>query len=293
MKAIEVKDLVKEYGNVRAVGGISFSVEEGSFFAFLGENGAGKSTTINILSTLLRPTSGEVRMLGYRLGRDDREIRSSIGIVFQGSVLDGKLTVEENLVTRGSYYGLSKKQTLQRLERFWESFELEEIRRQRYDTLSGGQRRRVDLVRGLIHDPKILFLDEPTTGLDPLSRQKLWSYIKALRETSDTTIFLTTHYLEETESADNVVIMKKGSIIAEGTPTELKNRYTGRKIVWYTEENPEHEGLLGEQRHSYELDHYNIFPQGSATDFLWAHRGIITDYEVVKGSMDEVFLAQG
>jgi multidrug/hemolysin transport system ATP-binding protein len=151
----------------------------------------------------------------------------------------------------------------------------------------------VDLVRGLIHDPKILFLDEPTTGLDPLSRQKLWSYIKTLRETSDTTIFLTTHYLEETESADHVVIMKKGSIIAEGTPTELKNRYTGRKIVWYTEENPEHEGLLEEQRHSYELDHYNIFPQGSATDFLWAHRGIITDYEVVKGSMDEVFLAQG
>ncbi|MCR5426327.1 MAG: ATP-binding cassette domain-containing protein, partial [Lachnospiraceae bacterium] len=126
MKAIEVKDLVKEYGDVRAVDGIRFSVEEGSFFAFLGENGAGKSTTINILSTLLRPTSGEVRMLGYRLGSDDREIRRSIGVVFQGSVLDGKLTVEENLVTRGSYYGLSKKQTLQRLERFWESFELEE-----------------------------------------------------------------------------------------------------------------------------------------------------------------------
>ncbi|MDO4876657.1 MAG: ABC transporter ATP-binding protein, partial [Oscillospiraceae bacterium] len=169
MKIIEVKDLTKKYREHTAVDGISFDVEEGELYAFLGENGAGKSTTINMLTTVLQKTSGRAVIAGHELGKEDDEIRKVNGIVFQNSVLDKKLTVRENLITRGSYYGLSKKQVEQRLEPFSERFEMKEIWNRRYDKLSGGQRRRVDIMRALINEPKILFLDEPTTGLDPKS----------------------------------------------------------------------------------------------------------------------------
>ena len=167
MKAIEVKNLKKQYKEHLAVKGITFSVEEGELFAFLGENGAGKSTTINMLCTILEKTSGEAKICGHVLGKEDDEIRNKIGIVFQNSVLDNKLTVKENLYSRGSYYGLSKKEIKERLEELSASFELEEIWNRRYEKLSGGQRRRVDIARALINKPRILFLDEPTTGLDP------------------------------------------------------------------------------------------------------------------------------
>lgn len=290
VNAIEVEHLVKKYKEHTAVRDISFTVEEGELFAFLGENGAGKSTTINILCTILEKTSGTVRIFGRELGSADNEIRDMIGIVFQNSVLDNKLTVKENLYTRGAYYGLTKKEIDMRLEPFMDAFELGETWNRKYEKLSGGQRRRVDIARALINEPQILFLDEPTTGLDPMSRKLVWNYIEYLRKNRGITIFLTTHYMEETRDADHVVILDKGQIIASDTPAGLKNKYTSNKIVWYTEKRAEPEQFLSGQKYTYEADHYNIFFDGNITDFLYENKSIITDYEVIKGSMDDVFL---
>ena len=290
MNAITVNNLVKDYKEHRAVKGISFEVKEGELFAFLGENGAGKSTTINILSTILKKTSGEVKVFDNKLGEDDDRIRSLIGIVFQNSVLDNKLTVKENLYTRGSYYGLSKKQTDERLAEFREGFELDEIWNRRYDKLSGGQRRRVDIARALIHDPRILFLDEPTTGLDPKSRKIVWDHIDYLRREKKMTIFLTTHYMEETKDADNVVILDKGEIIARGTPAELKTGYASSRLVWYTQESEENSVILQGMDYTYDSDHYNVKFKNSITNLLYQYKNKITDFEIIKGSMDDVFL---
>lgn len=290
MKAISVNELIKDYKEHRAVDGITFDVNEGELFAFLGENGAGKSTTINILSTILKKTGGDVQLFGHKLGEEDDTIRSLIGIVFQNSVLDNKLTVKENIYTRGAYYGLSKKQIDERLAEFKESFELDEIWNRKYENLSGGQRRRVDITRALIHDPRILFLDEPTTGLDPKSRRIVWDHIDYLRREKNMTIFLTTHYMEETRDADNVVILDKGKVIANGTPAELKTAYAASRLVWYTKQDPDNEKLLEGMLHTYDSDHYNVSFKDSITELLYKYRNKITDYEVVKGSMDDVFL---
>ena len=289
-KAITVENLVKKYKEHTAVNGISFEVGKGEFFSLLGENGAGKTTTINILCTILDKTAGSVRICGHELGKEDDRIRDLIGIVFQNSVLDKELTVSENLLTRGSYYGLGKKQVMQRIEPFMDGFELKEIWNRKYDRLSGGQRRRVDIVRALINEPKILFLDEPTTGLDPKSRRMIWDHIRKLREEQNLTIFLTTHYMEETVEADRVVILDKGQVIATGSPSELKSRYTSPKLVWYAERNPARDGLLADTEWTYEADHYNVYYRDSVTDFLYRNRAEITDYEVLKGTMDDVFL---
>lgn len=290
MKAISVNGLIKDYKEHRAVDSISFDVNEGELFAFLGENGAGKSTTINILSTILKKTAGDVQLFGHKLGEEDDAIRSLIGIVFQNSVLDNKLTVKENIYTRGAYYGLSKKQIDERLSGFRESFELDEIWNRKYENLSGGQRRRVDITRALIHNPRILFLDEPTTGLDPKSRRIVWDHIDYLRREKNMTIFLTTHYMEETRDADNVVILDKGKVIANGTPAELKTAYAASRLVWYTKQDPENEEVLAGMAHTYDSDHYNVSFKDSITEMLYKYRNKITDYEVVKGSMDDVFL---
>ena len=289
-KAITVENLVKKYKEHIAVNGISFEVGKGEFFSLLGENGAGKTTTINILCTILDKTAGSVRICGHELGKEDDRIRDLIGIVFQNSVLDKELTVSENLLTRGSYYGLGKKQVMQRIEPFMDGFELKEIWNRKYDRLSGGQRRRVDIVRALINEPKILFLDEPTTGLDPKSRRMIWDHIRKLREEQNLTIFLTTHYMEETTEADRVVILDKGQVIATGSPSELKSRYTSPKLVWYAEQNEARDSLLDGCRWTYEADHYNVYYTDSVTDFLYRNRADIKDYEVIKGSMDDVFL---
>lgn len=290
MDAIQVCGLRKKYKEHTAVNDISFRVEEGEFFAFLGENGAGKSTTINILCTILQKTSGDITIFGSTLGRDDDEIRDSIGIVFQNSVLDAKLTVKENLLTRGSYYGFTKKETEQRLDEFWKPFELGEIWNRKYEKLSGGQRRRVDIIRALLHRPKILFLDEPTTGLDPKSRKIVWDYIDYLRRERGMTIFLTTHYMEETKDADHVVILDQGKIIADGTPVSLKNEFASSRLVWYTKEAKACDLLLEGYHYVYDADHYNVFFTGTITDFLYEHRDMICDYEIIKGTMDDVFL---
>lgn len=299
MKAIQVEHLVKKYREHTAVNDISFEVNEGEMFAFLGENGAGKSTTINILCTILKKTEGEVKIFGHRLEEDDDAIRNDIGIVFQNSVLDNKLTVKENLYTRGAYYGLSKKEIASRLQSFESHFEMKDIWNRKYEKLSGGQRRRVDIMRALINNPKILFLDEPTTGLDPKSRKLVWDYIDYLRHDKKMTIFLTTHYMEETRDADRVVILDKGEIICEGTPAELKSRYATNRLIWYTEESDANKAvakrLLTEEGETesliaYDVDHYVIPVSQNITEFIYENRAVITDYEVVKGTMDDVFL---
>ena len=292
MKIIEVKNLKKNYKNFTAVDGISFDVEEGELFAFLGENGAGKSTTINMLTTVLEKTDGQAFIAGHELGKEDDEIRKINGIVFQNSVLDKKLTVKENLLTRGSYYGLSKKEVLKRLEPFSEKFEMKDIWDRKYEKLSGGQRRRVDIMRALINNPKILFLDEPTTGLDPKSRKLVWDYINYLRREHKMTIFLTTHYMEETRDADHVVILDKGHIVSKGTPAELKSQFAHSKLVWYTAKSEKAEALITSisDKFIYDADHYNITTDRAITEFLYENRGEICDYEYIKGTMDDVFL---
>ncbi len=291
MNAIHVNGLTKKYGSHTAVDHISFTVGRGELFAFLGENGAGKSTTIGMLSTILEKTSGEAEIFGHSLGREDSDIRQSIGIVFQNSVLDQKLTVAENLLTRGYYYGYSKKEIIERLKPCWEAFQLGSIWRQRYSTLSGGQKRRVDIIRALIHDPGILFLDEPTTGLDPMSRKLVWDYIHYLRREKQLTIFLTTHYMEETTDADHVVIMDHGKIIAEGTPADLKSRHAKSRLIWYHENTPEADALLQNFEYRYDTDHYTAYFEKNPTEFLYCNRDMIRDYEIIKGSMDDVFLS--
>jgi len=292
MKIIEVTNLTKKYKEHTAVDGISFEVEEGELFAFLGENGAGKSTTINMLTTILEKTSGKVVIAGHELGKEDDEIRKVNGIVFQNSVLDKKLSVKDNLLTRGSYYGLSKKEVLKRLEPFSERFEMKDIWDRKYEKLSGGQRRRVDIMRALINNPRILFLDEPTTGLDPKSRKLVWDYINYLRKEHRMTIFLTTHYMEETRDADHVVILDKGHIVSKGTPAELKSRYAHSKLVWYTPASDRAETVITKisTKFVYDADHYNIETDQNLTDFIYEHREEIRDYEYIKGTMDDVFL---
>lgn len=293
MKAITVKELTKKYKEHVAVDHLSFEVEEGELFAFLGENGAGKSTTINILCTILEKNAGDIEILGHELGREDDKIRDDIGIVFQNSVLDAMLMVKENLYTRGAYYGLTKKQIAEQLSPFMKGFELEEIWNRKYEKLSGGQRRRVDIVRALIHNPRILFLDEPTTGLDPKSRKLVWDYIEYLRKEKHITIFLTTHYMEETRDASHVLIMDKGKCIAAGTPSELKSRFTSSKLIWYTDKGEKAEKILKGLDFTYDADHYNVLmPENgeNITEFLYRNRESITDYEIIKGTMDDVFL---
>ena len=288
--AISVNNLTKKYGSFTAVNGISFEVKEGELFAFLGENGAGKSTTINMLCTILEKTSGDVRVFGHELSKEDDEIRKLIGIVFQNSVLDKKLTVGENLMTRGAYYGLNKKQIKTRLEPYMDDFEIGEIWNRKYEKLSGGQRRRVDIVRALINEPRILFLDEPTTGLDPKSRRIVWDYIRKLKDEKNLTIFLTTHYMEETADADEIKILEHGNIIASGTPAELKSRFASSKLIWYTDRAMSKEDIIKGYEWSYDADHYNIKFNGSITELLYRNSKVITDYEVIKGTMDDVFL---
>ena len=293
MNIIEVEHLVKNYKDVEAVRDISFTVEEGSFFAFLGVNGAGKSTTINILCTVLDKTSGKVTIGGYDLDREREKIKSLIGIVFQNSVLDKQLTVRENLTSRASYYGLSKNEIKERLSELSDTFDLSDIMNRRYASLSGGQRRRVDIARALINRPKLLFLDEPTTGLDPMTRRKVWEVIHELRRDTGLTVFLTTHYMEETVNCDHVVILDNGSVAAEGTPHQLKEQYAGNRLVWYTERTDQTDALLTGKGldFSYSLDSYKISLSGTeSAKKLIGEIDSITDFEFIKGNMDDVFL---
>ncbi len=233
MNIIEVRGLEKSYGDVKAVDRITFSVAEGEFFAFLGVNGAGKSTTISILCGKERADRGFARIGGRTAAEDPAGVRRAIGVVFQDSVLDRSLTVKENLRFRAALYGITGARFSARLEELTARLSLGEFLRRPVGKLSGGQRRRTDIARALLHDPRILILDEPTTGLDPKTRRQVWDVVHALRKERGITVFLTTHYMEEAADADRVVIIDGGKVLADDTPLGLKNTYTGDFITLY------------------------------------------------------------
>ena len=291
---IGVKNLKKRYKDIQAVKGITFSVKEGSLFAFLGENGAGKSTTINILCTVLNMDEGEVYIGGYNLQKHQEEIKKLIGIVFQNSVLDNELTVYQNLKSRGSYYGFSKEKVKSRIDELSELLSLKEILKRKYKELSGGQKRRVDIARALINEPKVLFLDEPTTGLDPKTRRMVYEILYDLRKKVNLTIFLTTHYLEETKDADEVIILNEGEIVAKGTPYNLKKKYSTNRLIWHEKETLENNEFLkvNKLNFKYEVDCYIIqFNDiGKILEFIYQNKNKFKDFEILKGDMDDVFL---
>ncbi len=294
--ALEIENLVKTYGSVKAVNDISFKVLKGSLFAFLGINGAGKSTTINIICSILQKNSGRVIVNGYDLDTNAFEIKNEIGIVFQNSVLDQELTVKENLDIRTSFYSLPKEQKKKNIDAIIRLLDLEPILNRKVKTLSGGQKRRVDIARAMVHAPKLLILDEPTTGLDPKTRLVVWSLIDKIRYETNMTVFLTTHYLEEAEKATDVVIMDKGKIITRGTPVELKNKYSSDYIISYMPKNNDFEEKMNSLKLSYSYNDdilgYKIKIEDSskAKDLLKQFDEYILDFEVLKGNMDDVFL---
>lgn len=291
MEIIKVKNLTKYYGQLKAVDNISFTVEKGSLFAFLGVNGAGKSTTINILSGALNPSAGEVTICGKVLEKEPEEVKKRIGIVFQDSVLDARLTVSENLRSRAAFYGITGKNAKITIEKIAEEFRLTDLLKRPYGKLSGGQRRRVDIARALIHEPELLFMDEPTTGLDPATRGLVWEIVDN-RLKNGLTVFLTTHYMEESVRADKVVVIDEGKIIVSGSPDELKNRYAHDKMRIVTDKNETTERLLYDKfgnfmykNGAYEV---NIPHTYSALNFLQENE--VKDFEILKGNMDDVFL---
>lgn len=296
--ALEIRNLTKTYenGGKKAVDDISFKVAKGSLFAFLGVNGAGKSTTINIICSILTKDSGKIYVGGYDLDDHSSEIKNQVGIVFQSSVLDKELTVKQNLEIRTSFYSLPKAVKRKNIDSIIELLELGPILDQTVRTLSGGQMRRVDIARAMVHNPKLLILDEPTTGLDPKTRIAVWSLIDKIRTETGMTVFLTTHYLEEAEKANEVVIMDKGRIIARGTPNELKNAYSHDCVVAYMGADERFERALEKEgvRYSYDGEHgaYRLVIQDTAEAkrLLSKFDDFITDMEVVKGDMDDVFL---
>ncbi len=230
MKAIEIKGLIKEFDGIRAVDGISLEIEYGEIFSLLGPNGAGKTTTISILATLLKPTKGKAKVNGYDVVTQAAKVRHSIGIVFQDPSLDDRLTARENLDIHGRLYHMKKDERKKRIEEVLEMVELRERADSLVKTFSGGMRRRLEIARGLMHKPRILFLDEPTLGLDPQTRRHIWNYIEKLRD-EGVTVLLTTHYMEEADKlADRVAIIDRGKIIALGSPSELKDSIGGDVI---------------------------------------------------------------
>ena len=230
---IEIKNLNKNFGNIKAVDNLNIKVKKGQLYAFLGLNGAGKSTTISIMCGHLEKDSGKVFIDGLDLDKDLDKVKAKLGVVFQLSALDKALTVKDNLLSRASLYGLKKEQFNQKIDQLDRLLDIKYLLNRTFGKLSGGEKRRVDFARALLNEPKVLILDEPTTGLDPKTRKMVWSVIDELRKDKDTTVFLTTHYMEETTEADYVVILDKGRVVGEGTPIELKNKYTGDFILLY------------------------------------------------------------
>lgn len=295
--AIEVNGLKKYFGDVKAVDDISFQVEQGELFGFLGINGAGKSTTINMLCTLYPPTAGEIQICGFAAGRENEEIRKRIGVVYQNNCLDDKLTVEENLFLRGSLYEKDRRKLKKDIERICGILELEEVYHRRFARLSGGQKRRCEIARALVNAPQIMFLDEPTTGLDPATRKQVWASLEKLRREEHMTIFLTTHYMEEAARATHIAIMDAGHIKEYGTPFSLKETYAKDKLRLYSKSSEKSLRLaqrLERQEIAYKKkqDAYVVsVPESmAALQILDDVRGLIDGFEMVQGSMDDVFL---
>ena len=291
---IEVDGLVKAYGEVRAVQGISFTAERGSLFSFLGVNGAGKSTTINILCSILHKDAGNVRICGYDLDREPEKIKPRVGVVFQTTVLDDLLTVRDNLTVRASYYGLSGRKWRERLDELTELLDLKEILPRPFGKLSGGQKRRADIARGLINRPELLVLDEPTTGLDPQTRRMVWKTVQRLQSEQNMTVFLTTHYMEEADGSDRVVILDGGKIVANDSPVQLKNQYSRNYLYLYGDAGFLSKALTKQGENFEETaGGVRLMMQSAenARDFLGKYPQLSKDFEFMKGDMDDVFLA--
>lgn len=286
MNIIEVENLTKVYGDLTAVDHVSFTVEQGTLLGFLGINGAGKSTVINMLSTLLAPDGGTATLCGHRLGREDDAIRRKIGIVYQQNCLDDLLSVKENLLCRGLLHGATRAQANAQLDRLSQILKLGDILKKRYKTLSGGQKRRCEIAAALMHTPQILFLDEPTTGLDPATRKDVWQIIETLRKEENTTVFLTTHYMEEAAAADKIIILDHGKIITSGTPFSLKERFARDKLRLFGD--PERIGLPGTVT-AYGLE-LTVGSTLEALPIVEKVRDRIHGFEVIQGNMDDVFL---
>lgn len=290
---IEIKNLKKYFKDVKAVDDISFAVKQGDLFAFLGLNGAGKSTTINIMCDLLQKDSGEIFIDGFSVDKDIDEIKAELGVVFQQTVLDDKLSVYENLQSRAMLYGLNKEQFLNNLNFYADKLEFKNLLKRPFGKLSGGQKRRIDIARALMHNPKILILDEPTTGLDPKTRILVWNLITELRKSKNLTVFLTTHYMEEASEADDVVIIDSGKIVAHDTPNKLKNKYAYDFVRIYEYDKSLIEDL---QNGKFKFEKTKDFIEVSfdeiskAKQFVVKYKDKIKDFEVIKGKMDNVFL---
>lgn len=288
---IDIEHLVKSFGDVKAVQDLSFHVNQGELFAFLGVNGAGKSTTISIICGQQSKDGGKVLVCGHDIDHGIEEITRKLGVVFQNSVLDQSLTVRDNLRSRAALYGITGEAFKKRMGELAKVLDFENLLNRTVGKLSGGQRRRIDIARALLHRPEILILDEPTTGLDPQTRKLLWSVIQQLRHDEKMTVFLTTHYMEEAADADYVIILDSGEIAAEGTPLELKNRYTGDFITLYglTPGDAAPLGLPAEELR--DAVRVSVPDTAAATELIIRHPEIFRDYEITKGKMDDVFLA--
>ncbi len=293
--SIEVKNFTKKFGDFTAVDNISFNVEQGSIFAFLGPNGAGKSTTINTLCTIQDKTAGELIINGYNVNQQKDKVRNDIGIVFQESTLDDRLTIEENLRLHCDFYNVPKKEVNERIDFVLNLVDLENRRKTPVESLSGGMKRRAEIARGLVHYPKVLFLDEPTTGLDPQTRANVWEYIYRLQKEKSITIFLTTHYMEEAEICNKVAIIDKGRIVAHDTPHNLKKQYTSTKMKIETNHTDQLTADLAARDLKYKLIDGRVTVYVNDPDeilaVLAANKEIINDIEINKGSLNDVFIA--
>ncbi len=290
---IKVEGLKKYFGDVRAVDDISFEVERGELFGFLGINGAGKSTTINMLCTLYAATAGSVEVCGYQVGKQDEEVRKRIGVVYQGNCLDDKLTVAENLFVRGVLYEKDHRKLRADIRRICGILELEDVYHRRLAKLSGGQKRRCEIARALVNAPEIMFLDEPTTGLDPATRKKVWASLERLRREEKMTIFLTTHYMEEAARASHIAIMDAGHLKEYGTPFSLKEKYAKDQLRLYSRSPGLEERLAALQAAYRKKEDYFVVavPESmAALAVLDSVRELIDGFEMVQGSMDDVFL---
>ncbi|MCD2246953.1 ABC transporter ATP-binding protein [Listeria marthii] len=294
---IKLTNVVKTFGKVEAVKGINLEVEKGSLFAFLGENGAGKSTTLSMICTESEPTSGEIFIDDEKLTFKNRKaFRQKLGVVFQDNVLDDLLTVRENLYNRASLYGKTKVEIAERLKLVSSIMGIEDILNRRFGKLSGGQKRRAEIARAIMHDPEILLLDEPTTGLDPKTRVSVWEIIDYLREELGMTVFLTTHYLEEAKDADQLAVIHKGKIIAKGTPASIRSRFSVDKIFFYEPKLAELQTIIEELNLPYKVSKGTMRVDVIKGDvgilaILNRAAGLYSSFEVIKGNLDDAFIS--
>ncbi|EDO1158308.1 ABC transporter ATP-binding protein [Listeria innocua] len=294
---IKLTNVVKTFGKVEAVKGINLEVEKGSLFAFLGENGAGKSTTLSMINTESEPTSGEIFIDDEKLTFKNRKnFRQKLGVVFQENVLDDLLTVGENLYNRASLYGKTKAEITERLELVSSIMGIEDILNRRFEKLSGGQKRRAEIARAIMHDPEILLLDEPTTGLDPKTRVSVWKIIDYLREEFGMTVFLTTHYLEEAKDADQLAVIHKGNIIAQGTPANIRSRFSVDKIFFYDANVEELQVIIEKANLPYKVSkgtiRVDVIDENiGILAILNQAAGLYSSFEVIKGNLDDAFIS--